>query len=100
MRLSQLQLLDDSEISLLLYVVNVLDPIQSPKVDMENPKNILWIRHDALLWKLSQHHSKLTESGKEVFKSLMTKLNKSPVQEHIDYEHSTNTTLTQSEFQF
>lgn len=100
MRLSQLQLLDESELSLLLYIVNVLDPIQSPRVNMDIPQHLLWVRHDALLWKINQYQSKLTDEGKEIFNSLMIKLNKTPQQEREDYERSTNTTLTQPEFQF
>jgi hypothetical protein len=100
MRISQLESLDESELSLLLYVVNVLEPIQSPKFVIDKPKQLLWVRHDALLWKLSRHQSKLTDEGKKIFNSLMIKLNKTPEQEHQDYERATNTTLTQSEFQF
>ena len=100
MRFSQLESLTDSELSLLLYVVNVLEPIQSPNFHIAKPTQLLWVRHGALLWKLAQHQSKLTDEGKEIFNSLMVKLNKTPEQEREDYERATNTELTQSEFQF
>jgi len=100
MRFSQLESLTDSELSLLLYIVNVLEPIKSPSFHIEKPTQLLWVRHDALLWKLAQHQSELTDEGKEIFNSLMVKLNKTPEQEREDYERATNTELTQSEFQF
>lgn len=100
MRIDQLNSLNESELSLLLYIVNVLEPIQSPKFQIDKPKQLLWVRHDALLWKLSKHESNLTDEGKSIFQSLMVKLNKTSQEEREDYERSTNTTLTQSEFQF
>ena len=100
MRINQLESLTESELSLLLYVVNILEPIKSPSFHIETPKELLWVKHDALIWKLSQHQSKLTDEGKLVFDGLLAKLNKTPEQEREDYERATNTELTQSEFQF
>ena len=112
MRISQLQSLSTEELSLLLYVVNVIDRIRPPN---EITKNILLsIKPEILSWKLAQQESKLTEHGKLHFKSLMTKLNRNPMQDVIDdmnnasktiqlylqlnYDNTTNTTSTQSEF--
>ena len=50
MRISQLQSLTEQELQLILYVVNVLEPLTSPKIEI-GPKELLWFRHDALLWK-------------------------------------------------
>jgi len=99
MRINQLGLLTEQELSLVLYVVNVLEPLQSPKIEL-GLKELPWLKHESLIWKLKQHQSKLTDEGKEIFNSLMTKLNKTPQQENEDYERATNTQLTQSEFQF
>jgi len=99
MRIGQTELLTEQELSLLLYVTNILEPVQSPKIEI-GLKELPWLKHEAIIWKLEQHQPNLTDEGQEVFKSLMTKLNKSPTQEREDYEHSTNTKLTQSEFQF
>ena len=92
--------LDELELDLLLYIINVYEPIKSPDFEITNPNDLLWIHHNDLLMKLSRNESKLTDGGKEVFKSLMTKLNRTPEQEREDYENTTKPELTQSEFQF
>ncbi len=99
MRISQVELLTEQELSLLLYVVNILEPLQSPKIEL-GLKELPWLKHESLIWKLNQHQSNLTDEGRIIFHSLMLKLNKSPQQEREDYERATNTELTQSEFQF
>lgn len=99
MRIGQLKSLTEEELALLLYVLNVLDPISIPKIPF-GPKEALWIKHDVLLWKLAQQESKLTPEGKTVFQNLMVKLNRNPYQEREEYERSTLPLFTQSEFQF
>lgn len=99
MRIGQLESLTNDELSLLLYVVNVLEPLSVPKIEIK-PKELLWYKHDVLLWKLTQIQSKLTDEGKPIFESLMTKLNQT-LQEQINaYERSSQLPLIQSEFQF
>jgi len=98
MRISQLKSLNESELDLLLYVVKVAEPISL--FEINKPSDLLWIHHDDLLYKLSCQESKLTDEGKEVFKGLMIKLNKTPEQEREDYDNSSKPIFTQSEFQF
>ena len=99
MRISQLQSLTQEELQLLLYVVNVMEPLINPKIDIGS-KELLWFKHDVLLQKLSKHESKLTPEGQVIFKNLMTKLNKTATEEAKDYEHTSKPIFTQSEFQF
>ena len=99
MRTGQLQLLNQDEISLLLYIVNSIEPKSLQNVEF-GPNELLWIKHDALTWKVSQQESKLTTEGKEVFNGLMTKLNYTPQQEREEYEHTSRPLFVQSEFQF
>lgn len=98
MRTSQLKSLTDDELNLLLYVVNVSEPISSPPVEI-TPERLLWIKHDALLWKLSKQESKLTEDGKKVFSSLMVKLNVTSQQE-LENKKTLENTNGQLEFSF
>jgi len=98
MRISQLESLTEMELSLLLYIYNVLDPIRPP-IEM-TPRLLLSLRHDMLLWKLSQIQPKLNEDGKKVLTTLMTKLNKTWVDEVTEYANSSKPLFNQSEFQF
>ena len=99
MRIGQLQSLTQKELQFLLYVVNVADPLTSPKIQI-GPKELLWFKHDLLILKLVQQESKLTPEGQIVFKGLMSKLNKTASQEAKEYEHSSKPEFTQPEFQF
>lgn len=98
MRISQLDSLTEMELCLLLYVVNILSPV-GPELEI-TPRLLLSVKHDALLWKLSQIQPQLNEEGTKVFTSLMTKLNKTWLDEVTEHENSTKTELSQPEFQF
>lgn len=98
MRIGQLESLTEDELSLLLYIVNVIEPLRPP---LEiTPKFLLFFQHDALVWKVAQQESKLTDEGKKIFHGLMTKLNRTWIQEVIDHENSIRPEFTQSEFSF
>ena len=118
MRIGQLQSLNNIELSLLLYILNVVEPVEAPKFEI-GKKELLWLRHDHLLAKLARQESKLTEEGKELYKRVITKLNKTPFEEsqeweeieklyekenlqqlELKYEYPTTEKLTQSDFQF
>ena len=99
MRISQLQSLTQEELQLLLYVVNIVEPLTSPKIEI-GPKQLTWFKHDALVRKLTNHELKLTPEGQVIFKGLMAKLNKTATQEAKEYEHTSKPIFTQSEFQF
>lgn len=100
MRISQLKSLSENELSLLVHVLNVLEPINSPRFEVKKPSDILFVKHDALLWKLAQQEKNLTDEGRPIFVSLMTKLNRTAEQETEFYEHSSKPEFTQSEFHF
>ena len=93
MRISQLQSLTEEELQLLLYIVNVVEPLTIPKIEI-GPKELLWFRHDALLWKLSQQESKLTPEGQTIFQGLMAKLNKKATQEAKEYYEHTSSPIS------
>jgi len=97
MRISQVQSLSEEELSLLLYIVNVIHPIKpGPEI---TPNLLPTIRHDALLWIVSQQEPKLTAAGKIVFQSLMVKLNKTWIQEAMEYAESIRPEMFQQEFE-
>lgn len=98
MRIGQLQSLNEDELALLLYIVNVIDPVSIPKMEF-GPKELLWFKHDALTFKIAQQEPKLTPEGKEIFKGLMIKLNRTPQQEQQDYERASKPLFVQSNFQ-
>lgn len=98
MRIGQLESLTEDELALLLYIVNVIEPLRPP---LEvTPKFLLFFKHDALVWKVAQQESKLTDEGKKIFHGLMTKLNRTWMQEVIDHENSTRPEFIQPEFSF
>ena len=98
MRIGQLESLTDMELSLLLYVFNVLEPIRPP-IKM-TPRLLLSLRHDMLLWTLSQIEPKLNAEGKKVFTTLMVKLNRTWMDEVKEYANSPKPIFSQPEFQF
>ena len=99
MRIGQLEALTENELMLLLYIVNVIEPLKAPAMEI-TAKQLLWFKHDSLVWKVSQQESKLTPEGKEIFKSLMTKLNTTAQQEIENYASSSQPMFKQSNFQF
>ena len=99
MRIGQLENLTEDELALLLYIVNVIEPLKSTATEI-TAKQLLWFKHDSLVWKVSQQESKLTPEGKEIFKSLMTKLNTTAQQEAENYASSSQPMFEQSNFQF
>jgi len=97
MRPQQIKSLTELEIDLLFYVMNDCGS-RNPLLD--NYEQLLWLRNDAILWKMSQYQSKLNEEGKNVFQSLMTKLNMTPYQEVAEYANRNKPEHEQLEFQF
>ena len=99
MRIGQLENLTQDELSLLLYVANVLFPLAAPKTEI-GPKELLWYKHDALLVMLQQSESKLTPEGKIIFDGLVAKLKMTPQEEAKNYASSSQPMFEQSNFQF
>ena len=99
MRISQLENLTQDELSLLLYVANVLFPLAAPKIEI-GPKELLWYKHDAILVMLNNAQEKLTPEGKVVFDGLIAKLKMTPQQEAETYASASKPMFEQSNFQF
>lgn len=73
MTLNQLQSLDDTEVGVILHIVNVIDPMTFPKIEF-TPAQLVWFRHDMLVNKLMNGASHLKGESAPIFISLMGKL--------------------------
>jgi hypothetical protein len=73
MTLNQLETLTEDELALALYIVNVIEPLDIPKMQFE-PRQLTWFRHEALVEKLVRAFPKLLPEGHPIFVSLMEKL--------------------------
>ena len=58
MRISQLQSLTQEELQLLLYVVNMVEPLTFLKREI-GPKQLLWFKHEMLVQKLTESRIKI-----------------------------------------
>ena len=58
MTLNQLETLTEDELALALYVVNVIAPLEVPKMTFE-PRHLTWFKHDMLIKKLLDSFNKL-----------------------------------------
>lgn len=68
-----LQSLSDDEISMLLYVTNILHP---PGFDIKVNENILLsYRKDALMWVCTQHRDKVLPEYLLIYDTMISKLN-------------------------
>ncbi len=100
MRISQLESLTEQELSLLIIVIQTLEPITSPKFEIKTLKDITFLTPELIISKLKNQEKNLNDEGKLIYQSLIAKLSMTSIQENIDYENSTKPELTQSEFQF
>jgi len=73
MTLNQLQSLTEDELAIVLYVVNVIAPPESPKMEFQ-PQHLVWFRHDMLIKKLVDSFNRLKPEGHATYTSLMEKL--------------------------
>ncbi len=89
MRMDTLRCLDDAELSLLLYVVNCIDPMTCPKMDIGVPE-LPWLNQERLINKLAAQESKLTTEGKETLRSLIAKLTRYPQHEAEIFQQQEN----------
>jgi hypothetical protein len=99
MRMDTLKCLNDDELSLLLYIVNHIDPITIPKIEI-GIKEIPWLRQDLLINKLSAQQFKLNKRGLDALQGLVAKITKYSHHEASEYECSQRPLFSQSEFQF
>jgi hypothetical protein len=106
MRIAQVNCLNEPELALLLYIVNVVDPICPPgeiSIDL-----LPSIKHDVLLMKIAKQEPHINDEHKHIFQSLLMKLSKTWMEEVQSYarsEHEHNRQLqftlwTQLQFRF
>ena len=73
MTLNQLYDLNEDELAMALYVVNVIAPPVVPKMTFE-PRHLTWFRHEYLIKKFLDAFPKLNPDGHATYVSLMQKL--------------------------
>ena len=98
MRINQLKLLNNDELSALLWVINRIEPLVSTPRMEYGPKDLLWFKHDAILWKLAQSEQYFTSEFKHICHSLMVKLNKHPIEEAQEAEKTRESEIKLLEF--
>ena len=82
MTLNQLESLTEDELCLCLYIVNVTFPVECPKMEF-TPRQLTWLKHDALVKKLTDAFPRLKHEAHPIYSSLLTKLG---IQHQIKYE--------------
>lgn len=82
MTINQLETLTESELEMILYIVNIIDPMTFPKVEFQ-PRTLTWFKHKMLVQKLVNAFPRVLPEGHATYQSLMNKLG---VQGEIRYE--------------
>jgi len=72
MTLNQLNSLDENELSICLYVMNILHPVKPP-IEI-SPRGLTWIKHDVLVKKLLDVFQQVKPEYHPLYSSLMQKL--------------------------
>ena len=73
MTLQQLSDLDEQELCMALFIVNVMFPPCCPKMEFE-PRHLTWFKHDMLRQKLLDAFPKVLPEAHPIYSSLLTKL--------------------------
>jgi hypothetical protein len=73
MTLNQLETLNEDELALCLFINNVTFPMDFPKLEL-TPRQLTWLRHDALVKKLLDAFPRLKSDAHPIYTSLMQKL--------------------------
>ena len=73
MTFNQLETLTDGELVLVLYVVNVIAPLEFSKITF-TPRQLTWFKHQELRNKLLTSFNRLKPEGHATYVSLMQKL--------------------------
>lgn len=72
MTIEQLESLNEEELGMALYIVNVIAPVRPP---MEiSTRGLLWFKRDSLIKKFLDVFPKLKPEGHAIYTSLMLKL--------------------------
>lgn len=74
MKLAQLESLTEDELEMMLYIISVVNPPSSPKLDEWKPHNLTWFKHDALVKRLMDSFPRVLPEGHEIFVSMMQKI--------------------------
>ncbi len=82
MTLNQLDSLDEQELCMVLYIVNVLFPLDIPKMQFE-PRQLTWFRKGELEKKIQAAFPHVKREAHPIFSSLLNKLG---VAHEIRYE--------------
>ncbi len=99
MRMDTLKCLNEDELSLLLYVVNCIEPMTIPKMEI-GFKELPWFNQDRLIQKLAAQQDKLNQRGLEALQGLIAKITRYSHHEAEEYDRASKPILNQSEFQF
>jgi hypothetical protein len=73
MTLNQLNSLDDQELMICLYIVNIISPPDCPKTEF-GPNALTWFKHEFLVRKIVNAFPKILPEGYAVYVSLLDKL--------------------------
>lgn len=99
MRMDTIKFLTEDELALLLYIVNVVEPMTFPKMEI-GIKELPWLRQNLLVEKLIRQNDKLTPDGQAILKTLVAKVTRHPFHEAEENERTLRHPPNQSEFQF
>ena len=73
MTLNQLHSLDEQELAIAVFIVNVIAPPGLPKMTFE-PRHLTWFKHDLLIKKFIDAFPSIKPEGHATYISLMQKL--------------------------
>jgi hypothetical protein len=73
MTLNQLKSLTEDELAMCLYVVNLVDPLKLPAINMA-PRHLTWFKHEFLIKKLVNAYPNVLPEGQATYISLLNKL--------------------------
>ncbi len=99
MRMDTIKFLTEDELALLLYIVNVVEPMTFPKMEI-GVKELPWLRQKLLVEKLARQHDKLKPEGLEILKTLVSKITRHPIHEAEENERTLRNPVGQLNFQF
>ena len=81
MTINQLHTLTEDELEMLLYVCNVINPLDVPEIQL-TAIQLTWIKHTFLLKKITDSFPKIKNESHAIYKSLLEKLGL-----HIDIKY-------------
>lgn len=98
MRPDTIKFLTEDELGLLLYIVNVVEPMTLPKMEI-GVKELPWLRQQQLVEKLIRQNDKLTPEGQAILKTLVAKVTRHPIHEAEENERTLQQIASQPDFQ-